>query len=109
MPILPHSTSFSLPLVPLSYPFPLLAAPPPRLCLPAPRIAGLLPATIPTRTQATRVQIEVVREEVPATFEELLAQIGPIRTIEELDAEIVNAVLACRQASYRDPRRDGVQ
>jgi hypothetical protein len=100
MPILPYSTPYSL--ASLSFPFPLLAAPPPRLCLPAPRIAGLLPATIPTR-----VKVEIVHEDIPTTFEELMAQIGPIRTIEELDAEIVDAILACRQASYS--RRDGVQ
>jgi hypothetical protein len=107
MPILPHSTSFSLSLAPLSYPFPLLAAPPPRLLLPAPRIAGLLPATIPMRAQATRVKVEVVREEIPATFEELMAQIGPIRSAEEMDAEIVDMILAHRQRAHRDGRWDG--
>jgi hypothetical protein len=77
--------------------------------LPAPRIAGLLPATIPTRAQATRVKVEVVREEVPATFEELMAQIGPIRSIEEMDAEIVDMIVAFRQARGRDSRWGGVQ
>jgi hypothetical protein len=77
--------------------------------LPASRIAGLLPATIPTRAQAIRVKVEVVREEIPATFEELMAQIGPIRSIEEMDAEIVDAILAFRQARGRDRSWGGVQ
>ena len=84
MRIVPQSATYSL--ASLSFPFPLLAPPPPRLLLPAPRIAGLLPATIPTRAHANRV--EIVREDIPATFEGLMAQIGPIHTIEELDAEI---------------------
>jgi hypothetical protein len=107
MPILTYPASFSL--TSLSCPFPLLAALPPRLLLPAPRIAGLLPATIPTRAHATPTRIEIVREDIPATFEELMAQIGPIRSAEEMDAEIVDAILAIRQASCRDPRWEGIQ
>ena len=50
-----------------------------------------------------------VREDIPATFEELMAQLGPLRSAEEMDAEIVDAILAIRQASYRDSRWEGVQ
>jgi hypothetical protein len=83
----------------LSCPFPLLAAPPPHLLLPAPRIDGLLPARVQQPT-SHRARIEIVRE-VPATFEELLAQIGPIRSQEEMDAEMVEFLLAADQRMAR--------
>jgi hypothetical protein len=107
MRIVHQSAAYSL--TSLSCPFPLLAAPTPRLLLPAPRIAGLLPATIPTRANASHTRIEIVREDIPTTFEELMAQIGPIRSAEEMDAEIVDAILAIRQASCRDPRWESIQ
>ena len=105
MSILPQSATFSIPA--LSCPFPLLAAPPPLLLLPPPRIAGLLPARVrtfsPPSVSAVRPRIEVIRE-VPATFEELLEQIGPIRSQEEMDAEIVEMLL---QAEQRIAQRFG--
>jgi hypothetical protein len=86
MPILPQSVSIPF----LSCPFPLLAAP---------KIAGLLPARVQS-SPAPRVRIEIVRE-VPATFEELLDQIGPIRSQEEMDAEMVEFLLAADQRMER--------
>ena len=97
MSILPQSATFSIPA--LSCPFPLLAAPPPLLLLPPPRIAGLLPARVQQPT-SHRARIEIVRE-VPATFDELLAQIGPIRSQEEMDAEMVEFLLAADQRMAR--------
>jgi hypothetical protein len=94
MPILPYSTPFSIPSVSLSCPFPLLTAPPPLLMLPAPRIAGLLPARVPVRN--ARPAVEIVREEIPATFDALMAQLGPIRSAEEMDEEIVDLILSNR-------------
>jgi hypothetical protein len=41
-------------------------------------------------------RIEVVRE-VPATLEELFEQLGPIRSQEEMDAEIVEMLLQSEQ------------
>jgi hypothetical protein len=93
--ILPQSATFSIPAV--SCPFPLLAAPPPLLLLPPPRVAGLLPARVHTPTvQVAKARIEVVRE-VPATLEELLERLGPIRSQEEMDAEIVEFLLEAEQ------------
>jgi hypothetical protein len=80
MQIVQRSAPYSL----STFPFPLLAAPPPPKLLTAPRIAGLLPARVPERV--VRPRIEIVRE--PATFDELLQQLGPLPTVEECDAEI---------------------
>jgi hypothetical protein len=46
--------------------------------------------------QVAKTHIEVVRE-VPATFEELLERLGPIRSQEEMDAEIVEFLLEAEQ------------
>jgi hypothetical protein len=81
MQIVQRSATFSL----STFPFPLLSAPPPPKLLAAPRIAGLLPARVPERV--VRPRIEIIRE--PATFDELLQQLGHLPTIEECDAEIV--------------------
>jgi hypothetical protein len=96
MRIVHQSAPFSL--ASLSCPFPLLAAPSPHLLLPAPSIDGLLPARVQESNRQKR--IEIVRE-VPATFEELLAQIGPIRSQEEMDAEMVEFLLAADQRMAR--------
>jgi hypothetical protein len=45
---------------------------------------------------SAKPRIEIVRE-VPATLEELFQQIGPIRSQEEMDAEIVEFLLAAEQ------------
>ncbi|MEP7284852.1 MAG: hypothetical protein ABI947_03685 [Chloroflexota bacterium] len=66
-------------------PFPLLAAPPVLKCLPAPRIAGLLSAPV----KAAPVEVIIDRE---PTFDEILKQLGPLRSIEEMDAEIAASV-----------------
>jgi hypothetical protein len=63
----------------------LLAAPPARLMLPAPRIAGLLPATIQGSSATPRVEVICNK---PRSLEEVLREIGPLRTLEEVDAEI---------------------
>jgi hypothetical protein len=66
--------------------WPLLTAPPPRKQLCAPRIAGLLPARI------TAPQIEIIPKKSPSR-EELIRQLGPIRSREEMNAEIVDLML----------------
>jgi hypothetical protein len=78
---------------------PLLSAPPERKLLSAPRIAGLLCAP---RTAAVEVIIEK-----PLTLEDIFKQIGPIRLLEEMNAEIaemahgaIEQLLAIR-ARYR--------
>jgi hypothetical protein len=71
----------------------LLAAPKQPPLLVAPQIAGLLPSS-------TLRKVEVVIEQ-PMTFEELLRQLGPIRTREELNAELV-AIIERRQAIRRE-------
>lgn len=82
--------SATIPLTSLPFPFPLLTAPPPPKLLAAPKIAGLLPARVPQ--PAARVQIEIVRE--PQTFDELMAQLGHLPTVEECDAEIIASLEA---------------
>jgi hypothetical protein len=72
-------------------PVPLLAAPTPPLQLSAPRFAGLLPFSTPR-------QVEIVIEE-PITFDDLMRQLGPIRTHEEFDAEI--AAIINNRMAYR--------
>jgi hypothetical protein len=62
--------------------------------LSAPKVAGLLPARVPVRS--ARPAVEIVREEVPATLDELMAQLGPIRSAEEMDEEIVDMILTNR-------------
>ena len=66
--------------------WPLLTAPPPRKQLCAPRIAGLLPA----RTAAP--QVEIITSKSPSR-EDLIRQLGPIRSREEMNAEIVDLML----------------
>ena len=78
----------------LSYsPFPtrlLLPAPPPRKQLCAPHIAGLLPA----RTAAP--QVEVITQK-PLSRDDLLRQLGPIRSREAMNAEIADLALEALQ------------
>ena len=64
----------------LSPSVPLLPAPPPRKLLAAPPIAGLLPARV-------SAPAEIVVE-FPLTREEVLRQLGPIRSRAEMNAEI---------------------
>jgi hypothetical protein len=66
---------------------PLLMAPPPRKQLCAPIIAGLLPARV-----AHQPRIEIVFDK-PPSHEELLRQLGPIQTREEMNAEIAEIAL----------------
>jgi hypothetical protein len=87
MQIVTQSVSLSYSLFPS---WPLLTAPPPRKQLCAPHIAGLLPA----RTASPQVEIII---EKPPSREELLQQLGPIRSREEMNAEII-AALEFRQA-----------
>jgi hypothetical protein len=96
MQILQHSAPFSYSLLPS---VPLLTAPIPSLQLTAPRIAGLLPSS-------TLRKVEVMIDK-PLTFAELLRQLGPIRTLAEIDAEI-NAVIETRFA-VRQAIRQAVQ
>jgi hypothetical protein len=78
MSIVQHCTPFSYSLLP---PYPLLAAPAPRLMLPAPQISGLICAP-----QAKVVENIVV--EKYTALDLILEEVGPIPTIEEMDAEI---------------------
>jgi hypothetical protein len=77
-----------------------LAAPSQPKLLAAPKIAGLLPATIPVCEPAVRVKVEIVRE-VPATLEELFERLGPIRSQEEMDAEMVEFLLGAEERMQR--------
>ncbi|MEP7287020.1 MAG: hypothetical protein ABI947_14790 [Chloroflexota bacterium] len=81
-------------------PFPLLAAPPILKCLPAPRIAGLLAAPV----EASRVEVIVDR---PLTVEEILQEMGPIRSLDEMNAEI--AVIVDDAIQYLSRLRGGWQ
>ena len=83
MQIVTQSASLSYSLFP---PRPLLTAPPPRKQLCAPRIAGLLPA------QTTAPQIEIIPTK-SLSHDELIRQLGPIRSREEMNAEIVDLML----------------
>ena len=69
----------------------LLPAPPARLLITAPQIAGLLPAQC-----ARHVEITLSPEE------EFLNQIGPIRSREEMNAEIIEMM---SQWGFRTERR----
>ena len=79
---------------PLSYSvFPprlLLTAPPPPKLLCAPKIAGLLPA---------RVGIPHTDSILPRSFspEDLLRELGPIRSRDEMNTELANLVLDALQ------------
>ena len=77
-----------------------LALPAPKIAglLPAPRIAGLLPApasragqaaaaTLPLR--ATRVEILLDRDDGFPSYEQIVQAIGPIRTREEMHADLL--------------------
>ena len=77
MQIVPQSAPISLTSIPAML---LLTAPPPPKLLVAPRIAGLLPATVAP-------QVEIIFNQ-PLSLEALLHQLGPIRSLEEMDAEI---------------------
>src|SRR5450631_3709488 len=84
MQIVPQSALFSPSVIPLQPPY-LLAAPPIRLALPAPHIAGLLPALTPLRFSGW--QVERINDRAKS-IEEILREIGPIRSKAEMDAEI---------------------
>ncbi len=86
MQIVSQSATLSYSLFP---PQALLNAPPPRKALPAPRIAGLLPATASPR-------VEIVTER-PPTLQEVLQQLGPIRSREIMNAEIADMALEALQ------------
>ena len=77
----------------LSYsPFPpqlLLNAPPHRKALPAPHVAGLLPA-------AASPRVEIITER-PPTLQEVLQQLGPIRSREAMNVEIADMALEALQ------------
>ena len=78
MQIVHQSASLSYSLFP---PMLLLTAPTPPKLIAAPNIAGLLPA------QVSR-HVKIVLD-MPPTREELLRQLGPIRSREEMNAELV--------------------
>ncbi len=82
MQIVSQSATLSYSLFPSQ---PLLNAPPLRKALPAPRIAGLLPA-------AASPQVEIITER-PPTLQEVLQQLGPIRSREAMNAEIAEMAL----------------
>ena len=82
-------------IVPFFQPIPLLAAPTVRLTLSAPRIAGLLPAsTHESSQQAAKPYFVFDRR---PSREEILRQLGPIRSFEEMMAE--NAAILARRRS----------
>ena len=75
----------------------LLCAPPPLKLLAAPQIAGLLPATVPTR-------VKIFVDKHPNLAIEAL--IDSIPTIEELDARLADILVRhYEQCSTRIPRR----
>jgi hypothetical protein len=88
--------------VPFSYSLspsvPLLAAPPAPKLLAAPQIAGLLPARVPTSAE--------IIVEFPLTREELLSQLGPVRSRDEMNAEITGLAREALafMAGWRDLR-----
>ena len=71
---------------------PPLALPAPKIAglLPAPHIAGLLPAKV------SRPQIEITQP-VPRALDEFLATLGPIRSREEMNAELLAILHAPRE------------
>ena len=81
MHIVSQSASFSYSLFP---PFPLLSAPPKRDLLTTPKIAGLLLA----KTGSPKIEVIFTPSRA-----ELLKQIGPIRSREEMDAELEEIAL----------------
>jgi hypothetical protein len=86
MQIVSQSATLSYSLFPLQ---PLLSAPPPRKALPAPCIAGLLPA-------AASPRVEIITERPPA-LQEVLQQLGPIRSREAMNAEIADMAFEALQ------------
>jgi hypothetical protein len=68
----------------------LLPAPPPRKQICAPHIAGLLPA------RAAAPHVEVITQK-PLSHDEFLRQLGPIRSREEMNAEIADLALEALQ------------
>jgi hypothetical protein len=87
MQIVSQSASLSYSLFP---PRPLLTAPPPRKQLCAPRIAGLLPA------RAAIPQVEIITQK-PSFRDDLLRQLGSIRSREAMNAEIADLALEALQ------------
>jgi hypothetical protein len=68
---------------------PLLTAPPPPKQICAPKVAGLLTARIAP-------QIEIITQK-PLSHDELLRQLGPIRSREEMNVEIADLALEALQ------------
>jgi len=87
MQIVTQSASLSYSLFP---PRPLLTAPPPLKQLCAPRIAGLLSA------RSATPQVEVITHK-PCSHDDLLRQLGPIRSREAMNAEIADLALEALQ------------
>ena len=84
---------------------PFLALPAPKIAgfLPAPRIAGLLPANVESYTAAAPLRasrIEILFDDFP-TYDEIVQAVGPIRTREEMNADL----LAIWNAGPRRGRR----
>src|SRR5258708_33787640 len=89
MQLVHKSESLSYSLFP---PMPLLAAPPPRKQLCAPHIAGLLPARV-----APQIEIVEIIISKPLSRDELRRQLGPIRSRDEMNAEIADIALEALQ------------
>ena len=87
MQIVTQSASLSYSVFPS---WPLLTAPPPRKQLCAPHIAGLLPARV------AAPHLEVITQK-PLSRDDLLRQLGPIRSREAMNAEIADLALEAMQ------------
>ena len=87
MQIVTQSATLSYSLFPS---MPMLPAPPLRKQLCAPNIAGLLPA----RTAA--IHVEIITQK-PLSHDDLLRQLGPIRSREAMNAEIAELALEAMQ------------
>ncbi len=87
MQIVSQSASLSYSLYPS---WPLLNAPPSRKQICAPHIAGLLPASSATP------QVEISTQK-PLSHDDLLRQLGPIRSREAMNAEIAELALEALQ------------
>src|SRR5262249_27619750 len=84
------------------------ALPAPKIAglLPAPKIAGLLPARVGAAARPAQPNIEIIIP-VPRSIEELFAQIGPIRSREAMNAELVALVQPHPQPLSKVERGEG--
>jgi hypothetical protein len=73
---------------------PALPAPKPVKLLSAPKIAGLLPATAQPHVRVSKVE-SVRKATMP--LDDILRQLGPIRSREEMNAEIADMALEALQ------------